>query len=62
MEIDVKKCYLVEKDENGDIVLDSKGQEKKSPLYNADQTKTSIIWDESGNCWRFYAVYASGNP
>jgi hypothetical protein len=60
-EIDIKKCYLVERDISGVIALDSKGQEKKSPLYNEDQTKTSIIWDESGNCWRFLAVYAEGN-
>lgn len=59
-EIDIKKCYLVERDINGDIVLDSKGQEKKSPLYNADQTKTSVVWDENSGCFRFYATYAPG--
>lgn len=57
-EIDIKKCYLVERDNDGDIAKDSKGQEKKSLLYNADTTKTSIVWDENGKCWRFYAVYA----
>ena len=61
-EIDINKCYLIERDENGVIKLDSKGQQKKSLLYNTDQTKTSIIWDESGNCWRFYAVYSPGTP
>jgi len=59
-EIDVKKCYLVERDKNGVIVVDSKGQQKRSLLYNEDQTKTSIVWDENGNCWRFYAAYAPG--
>jgi hypothetical protein len=59
-EIDIKKCYLVERDENGDIVLDSNGNLKKSPLYNIDQTKTSIIWDENAGCFRFYAAYAPG--
>ena len=59
-EIDVKKCYLVERDANGNIVLDSKGREMKSPLYNTDPTKTSIVWDENGNCWRLYAAYAPG--
>jgi len=59
-EIDIKKCYLVERDINGDIALDSKGQAKRSPLYNADQTKTSIVWDENGNCFRLYCVYAPG--
>jgi hypothetical protein len=60
-EINVKKCYLIERDSEGNITLDSKGQQKKSLLYNADQNKTSVIWDESGNCWRFLAVYAEGN-
>lgn len=59
-EMDVKKCYLVERDENGDIVLDTKGNEKKSSLYNTDQTKTAIVWDENAGVWRFYAVYAPG--
>ena len=60
LEIDVKKCYFVERDSNGDIALDSKGQQKRSPLYNSDTNKTSIVWDENGNCFRFYAVYAPG--
>jgi hypothetical protein len=69
-EIDIKKCYLVERvtviDINnptiGAIKKDSKLQEMKAPLYNTDQTKSSIIWDESGKCWRFYAVYSPGTP
>jgi hypothetical protein len=61
-EIDIKKCYLVERDENGIISLDSKGNEKKSYLYNEDQTKTAIVWDENAGVWRFYAVYAPGEP
>jgi len=60
LEIDVKKCYLVERDNNGDIALDENGNEKKSPLYNSDQTKTAIVWDKNANCWRFYATYAPG--
>jgi hypothetical protein len=59
-EIDVKKCYLVMRDTDGNIASDSKGQEMKSPLYNEDVTKTSIVWDESGNCFRLYAVYSTG--
>lgn len=59
-EINVKKCYLVERDDNGDIVIDSKGQEKKSLLYNDDSNKTSIVWDENAACFRFYAVYSPG--
>jgi hypothetical protein len=59
-EIDVKKCYLVERDKDGIIKKDSKGQEMKSPLYNSDTTKTSIVWDENGNCWRLYCAYAPG--
>ena len=61
LEIDIKKCNLVERDENGIIVKDSKNVDKSSPLYNEDQTKTSIIWDETGSCWRLLAVYADGN-
>jgi hypothetical protein len=59
-EIDVKKCFLVMRDKNGNIVLDSKGQEKKSPLYNTNQLKTSVVWDENAKVWRFYAVYSAG--
>jgi hypothetical protein len=59
-EIDVKKCYLVERDENGDIAVDSKGQQKKSTLYNIDSTKSSIVWDENGACFRFYCTLAPG--
>ena len=65
-EIDVKKCFFVERvsvidDSNptlGEIKKDSKGKEMKSPLYSTDVTKTSVAWDENGQCWRFYAVYA----
>jgi hypothetical protein len=52
-EIDIKKCNLVERDNNGNIV-------HSAPLYNEDKTKTCIIWDEIGKCWRFYATYAPG--
>jgi hypothetical protein len=58
IEIDVKKCYLVERDVNGDIALDSKGNEMKSLLWNSDTNKTSIVWDENARCFRFYSVYA----
>ena len=61
-EIDINKCYLVERNADGDIVLDSKGNEKKSPLYNTDQTKTSIQWDEDNQVWRLYAAFAPGTP
>ena len=57
-EIDVAKCYLVQRDVNGAIKKDSKGQDMKSFLYNEDTTKTSVIWDENSKCWRFLAVYA----
>jgi len=59
-EIDVKKCYLVERDSEGKIALDSKGVEKKSALYNEEATKSAIVWDESAGVWRFYAIYAPG--
>ena len=57
-EIDVQRCYLVMRDENGQILIDSKVNQMKSPLYNSDTTKTSVAWDENGNCWRLYAAYA----
>jgi hypothetical protein len=57
-ELDVKKCYLVERTATGAIATDSKGQQKKSLLYNADTNLTSVIWDENGRCWRFLAVYS----
>lgn len=59
-EIDVKKCYLVERDVNGDIAVDSKGQQKKSLLWDSDSTKSSIVWDENGACFRFYCTLAPG--
>jgi hypothetical protein len=61
-EIDIRKCYFVERNAAGTIVLDSNGKEKKSPLWNDDQTKTSIIWDEDNQVWRLYAVYSPGTP
>jgi len=64
-EIDIKKCYFVERDEDGNIAKDSKGNQKKSPLYNDNGLFTSIIWDENGRngqgCWRLLAVYATGD-
>jgi len=70
LEIDVEKCYLIKRDADGNIELDSKGQEKKSPLLyaladvgtiagrNENLNKTCIEWDESARTWRFYATYA----
>jgi hypothetical protein len=57
-EIDVRKCYLVQRDENGDIELDANGNEMKSPLFNDDPTKSSIVWDVNAQVYRFLAVYA----
>jgi len=53
-EIDVKKCNFVERDDDGNII-------HSAPLYNEDQTKTSIVWDEDGGCWRLFCAYASGS-
>ena len=65
LEIDIKKCYFVERDEEGNTVIDSRGNQKRSPLYHDNQLNNSIIWDEEGNngqgCWRLLAVYASGD-
>jgi len=70
-EIDVEKCYFVrrykagdtipEGKQIGDIMLDNHTppQEMKAPLFNeTEPTKSNILWDENGNCWRFFAVYA----
>jgi hypothetical protein len=57
-EIDIKKCYLVERDSAGELAKDENGHDKKALLYNADETKTNIIWDKNARCWRFYAVYS----
>lgn len=56
--IDVERTYLVKKNSEGEIELDDKENQKKAPLYNADVTKTNVVWDEVGLVWRFYAVYA----
>lgn len=68
LEIDIQKCNFVKRrttdgsggEKIGDIEKDSKGIEMKGPLYNEDQTKTSIVWDENGGCWRLYAAYSPG--
>jgi len=63
-EIDVTKCYLVEREIDGpnvgQIKKDSKGNDMRSCLWNIDSTKSSVIWDENAQVWRFYAVYAPG--
>ena len=59
-EIDIKKCYLVERNADGTLATDSKGNQKKSRLWNSDETKTTIVWDENAGCFRFYATYAPG--
>jgi hypothetical protein len=58
--IDIKKYYLVEFDAVGNIAEDENGEKKISPLYNEDNTKTSIVWDKTAKVWRFFAVYAGG--
>lgn len=60
-EIDVRKCYFVMRDENGDIMTDDNGNEMKAPLFNDDVTKTSIVWDKDGGVWRLYSAYAPGD-
>ena len=57
-EIDVKKTYLVLRDEQGNLVKDDNNNEMKAPLYNSDPTKTNIVWDSNAKVWRLYAVYA----
>lgn len=58
-EIDVYQCYFVRKNTDGTIMLDRNGNEMKSKIYNfMDDTKSSLVWDENAQVWRFYAVYA----
>jgi hypothetical protein len=60
-EIDVKNFYLIERDNaTGEIVLDGNGNPKRSHLYNVDETKSIVVWDDIALCWRLYAVYAPG--
>ena len=57
-EIDVKNTYLVQRDENGDIVDDDNGNPKRAALWNEDSTKSNVVWDAEARVWRFYAVYS----
>lgn len=59
-DIDISKCYFVERDSEGNIATDVNGNEKIGMLYNSDNTKTMIVWDKDAQCFRFYAVYAPG--
>ena len=67
LEIDVRKCNFVQRrtedgdgQKAGDIQNDSKGNPMQGALWNENQTKTSIVWDEDGSCWRLYSVYSPG--
>ena len=68
-EIDVRNCYLVERVTEvtaanptiGAIKIDEAGNEMKSSLYDDDATKSSIIWDKTAKCFRFFAVYSPGD-
>jgi len=69
LEIDVRKCNFVQRrtedgdgQKAGDIQKDSNGNLMQGPLWNSDQTKTSIIWDEDSQVWRLYAAFAPGTP
>jgi hypothetical protein len=57
-EVDVRKCSFVLRGTNGEINKDKYGAEMSAPLYQDDPTKTSIVWDADGGCWRIYAVFA----
>ena len=70
LEIDIKACQFVQRrttdgtggEKVGDIEKDENGIEMKGPLWNSDQTKTSIIWDPDNQVFRLYAAYAPGTP
>ena len=57
--INVEKVFLVQIDPlTGLPKLDINGKPMQSPLLNtSDPTKSSVIWDTSALCWRFFAVY-----
>ena len=61
-EIDVDKCYFVQKNEDGSIKLDENGNEMKAKIFNTDETKTNILWDKTALMWRWLAVYSSTPP
>lgn len=50
-EIDVERTKIVKKDESGDII-------HEAYLYSEDAVKTNVLWDSTGQVWRFLAVYA----
>jgi hypothetical protein len=57
-EIDIAKCYFVQRDPTtGEILLDENGNEMKAKIYNSDDSLTSIIWDKDNQVWRFFAIY-----
>jgi hypothetical protein len=70
LEIDIKACQFVQRrttdgtggEKVGDIEKDENGIEMKGPLWNEDQTKSSIIWDPDSQVFRLYAAYAPGTP
>ena len=69
LEIDVRKCNFVQRrtedgdgQKAGDIQKDENGIEMKGPLWDSDQTKSSIIWDKDSQVWRLYAAFAPGTP
>jgi len=62
IEIDIKSCYFVERDSNGNIVNDENGNPKRSPLYNEDGSKNAITWDKNARCWRLFATYSEYDP
>lgn len=57
--IDVEETFLVRRDsETGEFMLDENEEEMKSPLYNEDPLKSSVVWDSTDKIFRFYACYA----
>ena len=57
--INVEKVFLVQIDPlTGKVKTDVNGKPMQSPLLNStDATKSSVIWDKTAKCWRFFAVY-----
>lgn len=57
-ELDVDKCFFVQKNPDGTIKLDSNGHEMKSKIFSTTLASNSLVWDKVNQCWKFYAVYA----
>jgi len=57
LELNVGRCVLTMKKNDGTLAKDSNDNEMLATLYSNNSGKTNVIWDKNSKCWRFYAVY-----